>query len=384
MEAFSRLNWDIMEKSNKILDFYPKIVYPECWRSLFPACDSSEEGLVLTIKDLAAQTGYSVGTISRVLNDRPNVSSKAREAILAAVETSGFQLNINAKQLKQQKTDTILVLVKGSGNELFGSLLETIQRRIMDTRYPLVVDYMDEDRNEVQRALQLFREKKPRGILFLGGNKDNFTQEFSHITVPCVMVTSDASGLPHPNLSSVVSDDRLGANLAIRHLLDLGHRHIGVIGGSQETSDTSRLRYLGCLDAFRDNGLQFDEGADFRWGRFSYADGYRAATSLLHQPKPPTAIFAMADVMAIGAIRAIRDSGLRVPEDVSVVGYDGLVLGEYFVPKLATICQNVELLADRSVDLLLSQMNHSGAPQHEIVPVTIRAAESAQPPNSKE
>lgn len=334
----------------------------------------------MTIRDLAAQTGYSVGTISRVLNDRPNVSKKARAAILAAVEASGFQLNVNAKQLKQQQGDTILVVVKGTGNELFGSLLEAIQRRVMGTRYPLVVDYMDEDRNEVQRALQLFREKKPKGILFLGGNKESFTEDFAQITIPCVMVTSDASGLPYSNLSSVVSDDRLGANQAIRHLMDLGHRHIAVIGGCQATSDTSRLRYLGCLDAFCAGNLTFDEDRNYRRGRFSFADGYRAAKDLFCQEQHPTAIFAMADVMAIGAIRAIRDAGLRVPEDVSVMGYDGLTLGEYFVPKLATICQDVDRLAERSVDILLSHIDRSGGPHYETVPVAIRAAESAQPP----
>ncbi len=338
----------------------------------------------MTIKDLSAQTGYSVGTISRVLNGRPNVSKQAREAILAAVEASGFQLNVNAKQLKQQQGDTILVVVKGTGNELFGSLLEAIQRRVMETRYPLVVDYMDEGCNEVQRALQLFREKKPQGILFLGGNKENFTEDFARITVPCVMVTSDASGLPHDNLSSVVSDDRLGAEYAIRHLCDLGHRRIAIIGGDPDTSDTSMLRYTGCLDAFRAQAIPFCRESDFRSGRFSFADGYRAARALFQNGQRPTAIFAMADVMAIGAIRAIRDAGLRVPEDVSVMGYDGLILGEYFVPKLATICQDVERLAERSVDILLSHIDRSGGPQHETVPVTIRAAESAQPLNSKE
>lgn len=333
----------------------------------------------MTIKDLAAQTGYSVGTISRVLNHRPNVSNKARQTILAAVEASGFQLNVNAKQLKQQQSDTVLVVVKGSGNELFGSLLEAIQRRVMGTRYPLVVDYIDEDQNEVQRALQLFQEKKPKGILFLGGNKENFTSDFARIVVPCVLVTSDASGLPFPNLSSVVSDDRLGAACAIRHLCAMGHRQIAVIGGDPDASNTSMLRYSGCLDAFSEYHIPFSREQDFRSGRFSFADGYHAVRELLARQQRPTAIFAMADVMAIGAIRAIHDAGLRVPEDVSVMGYDGLILGKYFVPNLATICQDVERLAERSVDILLSHIHGAGGPHYETVPVTVRAAESAQP-----
>ena len=112
----------------------------------------------MTIKDLSAQTGYSVGTISRVLNNQPNVSEKARAVILKAADESGFQLNQNAKQLKQQHGTSILVVVKGVSNELFASLVEVLQTRIAATRYPLVVDYIDENENEVRKAIQLCRE----------------------------------------------------------------------------------------------------------------------------------------------------------------------------------------------------------------------------------
>ncbi|MGN0977079.1 MAG: LacI family DNA-binding transcriptional regulator, partial [Faecousia sp.] len=113
----------------------------------------------MTIKDLSAKTGYAVGTVSRALNGHPNVSDKARRIILKAAEDSGFELNVNAKQLKQLHSTTILVIVKGIGNELFGEMVETIQNLIAHTRYQLVVDYMDEDLNEVHRALQLCKEK---------------------------------------------------------------------------------------------------------------------------------------------------------------------------------------------------------------------------------
>ena len=131
----------------------------------------------MTIKDLAKKTGYSVATVSRVLNNLPNVSSKAREEILRVVKQSGFQINTNAQQLKQHAT-SILVVVKGTANEMFSEMLETIQNLVAQTQYPLYVDYMDEDNNEVLRAIQLCREKKPRGILFLGGNSSNVIKDF--------------------------------------------------------------------------------------------------------------------------------------------------------------------------------------------------------------
>ena len=114
----------------------------------------------MTIKDLSAQTGYSVGTISRVLTNQPNVSEKARKAILEAAESCGFQLNSNAKQLKQQQSNLILAVVKGTSNQFFAGLVESVQKRLAETPHPLVVDYMDEDDNEVRRAIQLCREKK--------------------------------------------------------------------------------------------------------------------------------------------------------------------------------------------------------------------------------
>ncbi len=125
----------------------------------------------MTIKDLAAKTGYAVGTVSRALNNHPNVSEKARQIILEAARESGFELNLNAKQLKQQHFNTILVVIKGIGNEMFSEMVPAIQSLIDKTHYQLVVDYMDEDANEVLRAVQLCREKKPMGILFLGATR---------------------------------------------------------------------------------------------------------------------------------------------------------------------------------------------------------------------
>lgn len=333
----------------------------------------------MTIKDLSAQTGYSVGTVSRVLNNQPNVSQKARTAILAAAKASGFHLNTNAKQLKQQHSNTVIAVVKGTSNELFGSLVEAMQARMAQTLYPLIVDYIDEDSNEVQRAIQLCWEKKPLGIFFLGGNRQNFLADFEKIDIPCVLVTNDASTLSFPNLSSVASDDCQAARTVIDHLARLGHRRIAVIGGDRNVSDTTRLRYQGCLEAFRSHGIVFDENLDYESVRYSYADGYKAAQNLLQRGRQFTALFAMSDVMAIGAIRALWDAGLQVPEDVSVVGFDGLTIGQYTIPRLATVRQDVEELADRSIRMLHEHIRTAQPPQYETVPVCVEWKESAKP-----
>ena len=330
----------------------------------------------MTIKDLAAKTGYAVGTVSRALNDHPNVSEKARKAILQAAAECGFELNVNAKQLKQSHSNTILVIAKGTGNELFGEMLESIQTLIAKTRYQLAVDYMDEDANEVIRAIQLCREKKPLGLLFLGGNSRNFAADFEKIDVPAVLVTNSAAGLPFENLSSVCTDDIAAGRCAVDTLVSMGHRRIAVIGGDLKNSDTSRLRYEGCQRAFREHGIAFDPERDYQGVRYSYQDGYRATQALLAAGSEFTAIFAIADVMAIGAIRALRENGLRVPEDVSVMGVDGLPLGLYLVPQLSTISQSVHKMALRGVEILLDGIESGKTACHETVPFGVHRRES--------
>lgn len=333
----------------------------------------------MTIKDLSAQTGYSVGTVSRVLNDQPNVSEKAKKTILEAAAACGFQLNTNAQQLKQQRSNIILVLVKGSSNQLFSALVESIQARVRSSAtYHLVVDYLDEDSNEVLRALQLIREKKPRGILFLGGNQEHFLKDFSRIDTPCVLVTSSGSDLPYQNLSSVCCDEDEAVKQTIEKLIDMGHRDIAIIGGNMETSDTARRRFHGCLAAFQEHGIPFDPDLDYATARFSYEAGYQAAEKLLRRSIRYTAIFCMADVMAMGAIRALSDRGFHVPMDVSVVGFDGLPIGEFIVPRLATVSQSVDLLAQRSVELLRQHMEGSHDAVHEVIPAQLQWRESAR------
>lgn len=333
----------------------------------------------MTIKDLAAQTGYSVGTVSRVLNNQPHVSEQAREAILKAAAESGFQLNINAKQLKQQHSTSILVICKGNANELFDALLVSIQAKVAQTNYPLIVDYIDESENEVRRAVQLCLEKKPLGILFLGGNQEHFLADFRHIKLPCVLVTNSSANLPFPNLSSVCVDDIQAANMAISRLAELGHKKIVVLGGHRRYSDTTMLRYQGCLDAFQAHGIRFDSERDYETARFNYRDSYRAAKTLLARNSDFTALFAMSDVMALGAIRALADEGKRVPEDVSVIGFDGLTIGDYTLPRLSTVVQPVEALATQSLELLRHCIEDGTTARHEVIPVQVLLKESVRP-----
>lgn len=330
----------------------------------------------MTIKDLASLSGYAVGTVSRVLNNHPNVSEKARETILALAEKHGFTLNSNAKNLKQRSSNSILVVARGIHNELFRALVEDLQGLAGANSYRLVVDYIDELGDEVLRALRRIPEVKPQGLLFLGGNSDHFQKYFRGITLPSVLVTNSAESLGFSNLSSVTTDDRAAASAAIDILLQKGHREFAIIGGDFLRSDTSRLRYMGCLETLRKAGIPFAHEKRFRQSRYSYDGGYAAMKDILCSEPTVTAVFAMADTMAIGAARAIRDAGLSIPEDVSLIGFDGLTMCQYYTPRLSTVIQQTSFMARTSFELLANAIQNGASARHILAPYELALNDS--------
>lgn len=331
---------------------------------------------MVTIKDIARESGYSVSTVSRVLNHRSDVSPDAKKQIEEVVAKFHFVPNNNAKHLKQNNSKSIGVLVKGISNMLFASIVEEIQQMIAKTDYTLAVSYLDEDANEVEQAILLCRERKPLGLLFLGGNPEHFEKGFSGVDVPCVLVSNRANQMNFENLSSVATDDVDAARCAVDALFEAGHEKIGILGGNFEKSYTSHQRFIGCRESFHAHGRELDIGQCCEEARFSFDSAYHGMERLAAKFPDMTAVFAMSDVMAIGAIRALRDHGYQVPEDISVIGFDGTTLAEYYNPKLATIKQQYQTLAMRSVEILFGQIELKKDPIHEIVPFEFVSGES--------
>ena len=196
----------------------------------------------VTIKDIARLSGYGVATVSRVLNDHPDVSEETRQKVMAVVEEQGFQPNANAKHLKLQNSTGIVMLVKGSMNMLFADLVGKLQALLQDAGQDTSVYYLDEDDNEVAYACRLCRERKPLGIIFLGGDLELFRADFAPVTVPCVLLTNTARDLGFPNLSSFTTDDYLAAQQVVELLAAKGHTRIGLLGGNWSCSQISYSR----------------------------------------------------------------------------------------------------------------------------------------------
>ena len=330
----------------------------------------------MTIKDIARLAGCGVATVSRVLNGQPDVSPRTRERVLAVVAEHDFRPNDNAKQLKQRSDPAVAVLVQGTQNLLFADLVERVQAHLRDHGRQAALYYLDEDADGAAFAARLCRERRPAGILFLGGTDRAFRKSFAAVTAPCVLLTASARELGFDNLSSLTTDDEEAAFQSISLLLDRGHRAIGVLGGSRPLTQVGLRRLAGLERALAGRGLAFD--LERRWEpcRYDLEGGYGAARRLMERCPELTALFTMSDVTAMGAIRALRDLGLRVPEDVSVVGYDGIPMARYCVPRLTTICQDTGLMARRGVELLLEHIQRGGPPVHETAPFRLQEGES--------
>lgn len=335
----------------------------------------------MDIRDIATLSGYSVGTVSRVLNGHPNVSDRARERILAVIRDVDYEPNSNARYLKMQTKTSIAAFVKGAHNLLLADILERMQNLLLEVGEEIHVVYMDEDEDEMQRAAAYCRIRRRKGLIFLGGNPACFAEGFRGITAPSILVSSSASDLGYPNLSSLTTDDAGAAAAMIDELVDRGHTRIAIIGGNREVGQVGTLRLEGAVAELRRRGIAFDEELDFEPCRFSMDDGYNAAARLFMRSRKVTAIFALGDVIALGAIRALADAGLSVPGDISVAGFDGLDSGQFNVPRLTTIRQDADRFARRGVEVLLERIEDSELEAvHEVVPFKLYRRESVDRP----
>ena len=204
-----------------------------------------------TIKDIARLSGYSIGTVSRVINNKADVSQEARQRIEHVIRDLNFQPNSNARQLKNSAPSGVTVIVRGMNNSFLVSILEELQFRMREHREEVSVQFLDETEDEVSAAIQLTATARPKGLIFLGGSTESFRRSFSEIGIPSVLVTGDASSLGFSNLSSFTTDDYSASAFAVNRLIELGHREIGIIGGYPVPypDDNSTRRIDGAISA---------------------------------------------------------------------------------------------------------------------------------------
>lgn len=313
-----------------------------------------------TIKDIAKKCGVGVSTVSRALNNHPDINPETRKKIMDVINETGFIPNNSARNLKRTDAKCIAVLVKGITNPFFSGMIRIVEEEMQKEKYALVLRHVEAYEDSVNVALELEKEKRIRGIIFFGGSFYHLEEKLGKLKVPFVF-TAIGIGITEQNnnllFSNVTVDDRTESQKMTEYLLSLGHRDIAMITEGSEDPSVAQLRLEGFRKAYQEAGLEINEKlicyVDKNSEHYSMENGYMTTKRLLKSKEHFTAIFAAADIWAIGACRALHEAGLRVPEDVSVAGYDGIDLGNYYIPKLTTVKQPDSEMANTAVRLLL-------------------------------
>lgn len=303
------------------------------------------------IRKVAELAGVSVATVSRTLKMPERVSQVTRDRVLAAVEQAGYRPNLMAVQFRSRKTRNLVVLVPVIANVFFARVISGIQEAAQAIDYRvLLCDTLGREEVEIAYA-ELVRAHQADGVIQLRAfNPFSDAGPDSSCMPPMVNACEVLDVPPCPTVSL---DNRAAAREMTEHLIALEHRRIGLIKGPQG-SPLTRERIAGYEDALRAAGIASDPTLLCR-GNFTLQAGYDAAGQLLDRPDRPTAIFCENDEMAIGAIKRIRETGLRVPQDISVAGFDDIPFAAFCDPPLTTIAQPAEAFGRHAVEMLVAQ-----------------------------
>jgi len=332
---------------------------------------------IYTIKDIAKKAGVSVTTVSRVLNKRPDVNQATREKVERVMAECRFVGNANARGLKQPDGDLIAIILRGRDNPFLNALAEAMLEHTQGLNASFLTEFVDEQADEFQTAVRLSHEKRVKGFIFVGGRIDERAAVLEDMDAPMVFTTISAENKDFLRAASVFIDDRAMGRQAMETLLAAGHTRIAIFGGIRQGDDGFAKRYAGAMDALQSAGVPFDEEL-FVQTRFSMGGAYETAQTFFTQHPDTTAVFAMSDTIAMGVIRALTDMGKHVPADVSVVGFDGIEMGKYFIPRLTTVEQPVDDIARESVQVLMDMLERGEAPRHIIVEAKLQKRESVR------
>lgn len=310
----------------------------------------------ITIKDIARMCGCGVSTVSRALNNHPDINEETRNKILNVVKETGFVPNNSARNLKITDSKTIAVLIKGIANPSFMKMIKIMEQEIQRQKYSLILQHVEFDQDEVEVAIELEREKKLKGIIFLGGYFNHTKEKLDKINVPFVISTVNMTEEYSSNYASVAVDDVKESYKIVDYLCKLGHKKILLISADPNDESIGKLRKEGYMKALSENGISVNENLIVPMSNdadaYSMEAGFLTLQEALNRNLDFSAVFAISDAVAIGACRALADAGKSIPGDVSVVGFDGIDNAKYYSPRITTIRQPFEDMAKASIKLL--------------------------------
>ncbi len=325
-----------------------------------------------TIRDVARRAEVSVATVSRILNGLPGYTEETRKKVLGVIEEIGFKRNALASGLVSRKTHTIGVLLPSVSGRFATLLLHGIENAAHSLGYSVIVCNTDNDGTRTMEYLQVLAEKQVEGIIYTSEwVKDEYGDAFQRMGIPVILVSTMSTKF---RLPYVKVDDRSAAYHATRFLLQNGHRRIGMIAGTRTDQIAGVPRVEGFRQAMEEAGLAVEE-SDIAYGSFGFRSGVAAMAELWARASGLTAVFCASDEMAVGALTWCHAHGVRVPEQLSVIGYDDTEDAEMAVPPLTTIHQPIGEMGDRAARMLLDRQHRADS---LIMPFTLVERESVR------
>ncbi len=328
-----------------------------------------------TMKDVARVAGVSIQTVSCVVNQTGAISPETRMRVLEVVEQLQYHRDPIARSMRTRQTGLIALLVSSIANPVLAKLASEVESKTAAENYSVILHNLASDRYREESSLEVVSNRLVDGVIIVNAvDGARAIRVLEAARIPAVMIDY----LPGSSIPNVMADNLAGGYLATWHLIKLGHRKIAHLLGST-THGVARQRYEGYMKALDEFGLEYRLTITPTGNSWGYAEGYESARQALNHSEPPTAIFASSDQMAIGAYRAIAEAGLRVPDDISVVGFDNTDAARFASPPLTTVHQPNEELAATAVALLVEMMGGKQPETTEVVlPVRLVTRQSTK------
>jgi LacI family transcriptional regulator len=338
-----------------------------------------------TMRDVARLARVSVTTVSSIVNGRGGISPEVTRRVEDAIATLDYHPNEVARGLKVSRTFTIGIILPDVSNVFFNDILRGVESEARRNGYSVILCDSNEDPVQEQEMLTVLIRRRVDGILLASTQASLAESRLAMRRPPIVCFDRTPRGFEGP---AVVVDNVRASYEATRHLIELGHQHIAIIAGP-ETTLTGSGRLEGFRQALQEGHLPLPEEY-IRPGGFSMEGAYRAALQILQLPNPPTAILVCNNRMTLGLMRALRDLGLKCPQDVSVVGFDDFDWSDLFSPRLTTIVQPSYEIGKRATGILLQVIQapdkhrDSGEEHRVVLEAELRVRESTTPPANRD
>ncbi|HEX7713446.1 MAG TPA: LacI family DNA-binding transcriptional regulator [Bacillota bacterium] len=313
------------------------------------------------IKDVAKTAGVSIAAVSRILNDPSYGADETRAKVMAAIKQLGYRPNNIARSMVKGKTHLIALVIPDVRNPFFTETARGVEDVANKYDYRVMLCNTDEDLAKQQKYLETFRSKIIDGfIIAVASEKDKELGKMNRQEMPFVLIDRQSPGV---GADLIVVDNKGGAYEATRHFIRLGHKKIGIITGKLDTL-TGRDRLNGYIAALKEAGLTIRQEMIFD-GEFTIPGGYNATRVMLNQSEKPTALFISNNSMMIGALKAISEAGIKIPNDLAIIGFDDEEWAQFFMPPLTVVRQPAYTMGTLAAELLFQRLQENGSSERK-------------------